>query len=327
MARKKKSERAVSTDKLPEHEKTTEDQFRTETEYDRQYDLPTWEESPNVPRDLMIYGNQVDKDVSALDTRVSNNSVAINTNETNIATNATNIANHTKDEKDNDLNIAKHPHNHDDVYDKKGHTHDYSPTSHTHPEYSGTSHGHAYIDFTGSWQQKSGGITAYGFSTEPYSGYQGNVNMNSKDGNPPGLFLRVYDTLKVYYNAANSSTATASRGANISYVNHYCKKLIQGRSVSDLQSEIKQAKSLPDFSDIDLHKIDYVGRDLNPYSLRDAGFEVTISEGPPSYNEEGEMIDSLGDEVGFALNDVVAFLVHKVQEQNKEIQQLKSRVK
>jgi len=94
-----------------------------------------------------------------------------------------------------------------------------------------------------------------------------------------------------------------------------------------LQSEIKQAKSLPDFSDIDLHKIDYVGRDLNPYSLRDAGFEVTISEGPPSYNEEGEMIDSLGDEVGFALNDVVAFLVHKVQEQNKEIQQLKSKVK
>jgi len=35
----------------------------------------------------------------------------------------------------------------------------------------------------------------------------------------------------------------------------------------------------------------------------------------------------LGDEVGFALNDVVAFLVHKVQEQNKEIQQLKSKVK
>lgn len=298
-------------------------------DYDRHFNIPTPEETPNVPRDLNTLGNQIDADITWLDTKVTANSNAINTNAAKIednrkgiVANKKSIDDHKLDEGDA-LNRAKHPHTHP----AEGTFPGYEEIGHTHPEYSATSHDHAYIDFTISDQAKSGRIQAGGFSTQPQSGHQGNVDMNSKDGNPPGLFLRVSDTLKVYYNAANSSKATASRGPSISYVDHYCKNLVQGRSIRELQSEIKEAASLPDFSDIDLHKIDYVGRDLNPYSLRDAGFEVTVSEGPPSYDEEGEIIESLGDEIGFALNDVVAFLVHKVQEQSREIQELKSKVK
>jgi len=320
MARKKKSERAVSTDKLPEHEKTTEDQFRTETEYDRQYDLPTWEESPNVPRDLMIYGNQVDKDVSALDTRVSNNSKLTNQNWSNLKL-------HT-DIGDSDAERAKHPHNHDEAYSGVGHKHDdlYSGVGHGHSDLSPTTHTHGqYIDTGPVHQTKSGPLTAMRLYTEA-GGLQGSIEANSGDGNPPGIYLKVHGTMKVYYNAANSSTETASRGPAAVLVPHRAKKHTRGISLSELEAERKAPKSF-DLAEIDLHKIKTINNDLDPESLREAGFDVNVSAIPPYPDEDGVAGESPGDEIAFALEDVITFLVHKVQEQDKEIQQLRSKVK